>query len=149
MAGDISFVAFTEPLLTYKFSCGKGLKSINRMKKTVVLGASPKAYRYSYTATQRLSAKGHEVIPIGISEGDIAGIAIQKGQPDLADVDTITLYLRPERQKEYYEYILSLMPNRIIFNPGTENPELVSLAQAQGIEVEIACTLVMLSVGSY
>jgi predicted CoA-binding protein len=119
------------------------------MKKTLVLGASPKAYRYSYTATQRLLVKGHEVVPLGISDGKIEGLSILKGQPKLEDIDTVTLYVRPDRQKEYYDYILSLNPNRIIFNPGTENPELVRLAEQHGIEVEIACTLVMLSVGSY
>lgn len=119
------------------------------MKKTLVLGASPKTYRYSYTAAQRLQAKGHEVIPIGISDGETAGLPIQKGQPEIEDIDTITLYLRADRQKQYYDYILGLKPKRIIFNPGTENPELVHLAQEQGIEVEIACTLVMLSVGTY
>lgn len=120
------------------------------MKKTLVLGASPKPYRYAYTATQRLLAKGHEVIPVGISDEKTAGgLPILKGMPDVTDVDTITLYLRASRQEKYYEYILGLMPSRIIFNPGTENPELLRLAQAQGIETVIGCTLVMLSVGHY
>ena len=74
---------------------------------------------------------------------------IQKGQPQAEEIDTITLYLNPERQKEYYDYILGLQPKRIIFNPGTENFELVRLAKEQGIETEFACTLVMLSVGQY
>jgi len=119
------------------------------MKKTVVLGASPNPARYAYAATQRLQRNGHEVIPLGIREGEIEGIPIQVGTPELEDVDTITLYLNPKRQEQYYDYILGLQPNRIIFNPGTENPELVHLATEQGIKTEIACTLVMLSVGTY
>ena len=89
--------------------------------------------------------QGHAVIPVGVREGFIGDLEIQTGQPPLTDVDTVTLYLNPFRQKSYYDYILSLQPKRIIFNPGTENPELVSLAREAGIEAEIACTLVLLS----
>ena len=119
------------------------------MKKTLVLGASPNEARYSNIATQRLHKAGHEVIPVGVREGTIEGIPIQNDLPELTDIDTITLYLNPQRQEDYYDYILGLNPERIIFNPGTENPELMRLAKAQGIEPVIACTLVMLSVGSY
>lgn len=117
--------------------------------KTVVLGASNNPIRYSYTAVKQLLHRGHEVIPVGIKKGAIEGVPIQNGTPELEDVHTITLYLNPQRQKEYYDYILGLQPQRIIFNPGTENPELLQLAKEQGIETEIACTLVMLSVGNY
>ena len=86
---------------------------------------------------------------VGLREANVFGVDIQKGQPLTEDVDTITLYLNPERQKDYYDYILGLHPKRIIFNPGTENFELVRMAKEKGIEVEIACTLVMLSVGVY
>ena len=119
------------------------------MKKTLVLGASTNPIRYSNTAVQRLLQGGFDVVPVGIKEGDISGVPIQKGQPLLEDVHTITLYLNPQRQKAYYDYILSLRPERIIFNPGTENPELIKLAREKGIEVEMACTLVMLAVGQY
>lgn len=119
------------------------------MKKTVVLGASPKPIRYSYAAVQQLSGKGHEVVPVGVKEGEIEGIAIQRGQPEVEAVDTVTLYLNPKRQEAYYDYILGLKPKRIIFNPGTENLELIQRAKDEGIEVEVGCTLVMLSVGTY
>ena len=119
------------------------------MKKTVILGASPNPWRVSYSAVGRLIEKGHEPIAIGVREGNIDGIPIQKGQPDLQDVDTVTLYLNAARQKQYYDYILQLQPKRIIFNPGAENPELVQLANRNGIETELACTLVMLAVGEY
>ena len=119
------------------------------MKKTLVLGASENPTRVSYDAVRRLRAKGHEVVAVGLREANIFGVDIQKGQPVAEAVDTITLYLNPERQKEYYDYILGLQPKRIIFNPGTENFELVRMAKEKGIETEFACTLVMLSVGQY
>jgi uncharacterized protein len=119
------------------------------MKKTLVLGATPNPERYAYIATQRLKKAGHEVLLVGKKKGEIEGIQIQNGTPQYEGVDTVTLYLNPDNQKPYYDYILSLKPNRIIFNPGTENWELVKLAKEQGIETEIACTLVMLSVGNY
>ena len=118
-------------------------------KKTVVLGASLKPERYSNIATKRLHKYGHEVVPIGLREGDIDGISILKGTPETTGVDTVTLYMNPTRQKPYYDYILSLQPKRIIFNPGTENPELVALAKANGIDAEIACTLVLLATNAY
>lgn len=118
-------------------------------KRTVVLGASPNPSRYAYFAVRSLTNFGHEAIPVGVKKGSIEGIEIINGKPPLEEVDTVTLYLNPERQKEYYDYILSLKPRRIIFNPGTENPELAKLAEANGITVEIACTLVMLTVGTF
>lgn len=115
----------------------------------MVLGASPNPNRYSYSAVRQLQDKGHEVIPVGIRTGIIEGIVIQQDNPDIEGVDTVTLYLNPERQKPYYDYILGLQPKRIIFNPGTENPELIQLARKAGIEPVVACTLVMLAVGNY
>lgn len=119
------------------------------MKKTLVLGATPNPERYAYLATMRLAKYGHEVVPVGIRKGEIEGIEIIEGKPDVGAVDTVTLYIGEARQPEYYDYILSLQPKRIIFNPGTENPELMRLAQAQGIETVEGCTLVMLSIGAY
>lgn len=122
---------------------------MSTMKKTLVLGASTNPSRYAYTAVHRLNNKGHEVVPLGIKEGEIDGIAIQQGHPDLAGIDTVTIYLSREKQVPYYDYILHLNPSRIIFNPGAENPELMQLAREKGIEVEAACTLVMLTTGTY
>ncbi len=118
-------------------------------KKTLVLGASTNQDRVSYEAVLRLRRAGYEVVPVGIREGEIEGCEILTGEPEVADVDTITLYLNPERQRAYTDYILRLKPRRIIFNPGTENPELMRLAKQAGIETEIACTLVMLSLKQY
>ena len=118
-------------------------------KKTVVLGASTNPSRYSNMAVHKLNRYGHPVIPIGVRKGAINGITIQQGTPAIEAIDTVTLYLNPLRQKSNYDYILGLQPKRIIFNPGTENPELMRLAHEKGIEVEIACTLVLLSMGNY
>ncbi len=120
------------------------------MGKTVVLGASTNPERTSYIATLRLVNAGEEVIPLGVKQGSIAGIDIINDFPDyIENVDTLTLYLNPQRQEQYYDYIIALQPKRIIFNPGTENPVLAKLAQEKGIEAEVACTLVMLATGSY
>ena len=119
------------------------------MKKTLVLGASPNPARYSYLAVRRLIAQGIEVVPVGIREGEIDGLAILQGQPDIPGIHTISLYLSAKNQINYIEYILHLKPQRIIFNPGTENPVLAKSARDKGIQVEIACTLVLLSVDAY
>jgi uncharacterized protein len=118
-------------------------------KKTVVLGASANPSRYSYLAVHRLTAHRHPVIAVGRREGKIGDVNIETGQPPHDDVDTITLYMNPTNQKPYYDYILSLKPKRIIFNPGTENYELETMAEKQGIRTMEACTLVMLSTGQY
>lgn len=118
-------------------------------KNTLVLGASNNPQRYSYLAMHRLKAHGHPVFAIGKKEGSVNNIDIVTGTPPFKDIHTVTLYLNPTNQKPYYDYILSLAPKRIIFNPGTENDELVSLAEEKGIKVMDACTLVMLSVNQY
>lgn len=118
-------------------------------KKTLVLGASTNSTRYSYLAVNRLSSKNHPVVAIGLKEGKVGNVDIVKGQPAETDIDTITLYLNEHNQKAYYEYILSLKPRRIIFNPGAENYELEEMAKKQGIETMEACTLVLLATGQY
>lgn len=116
---------------------------------TLVLGATTNPQRIAYQAIHRLIKKGHQVSAIGVRDGNIAGVDIQHGTPSLEGVHTITLYLNPQRQEPYYDYILRLNPQRIIFNPGTENMELAKKAKEYGIETDFACTLVMLSTGSY
>lgn len=118
-------------------------------KKTLVLGASDNPERYSYLAMTRLQAKGYPVVAIGKKETTVNGIAITTEKTPLNDVDTVTLYLSPANQKEYYNYLLSLKPARIIFNPGAENEELASLAKANNIKPMEACTLVLLSTGQF
>jgi predicted CoA-binding protein len=118
-------------------------------KKTVVLGASPNSERYSYLAVNRLAAHGNTVIPIGKRRGKINDIDIFYGPVEVSDVDTVTLYLNAQNQKQYYDYILSLHPKRIIFNPGAENNELAELALQNHIQPIEACTLVLLSTNQY
>jgi predicted CoA-binding protein len=118
-------------------------------KTTLVLGASDNPSRYSYMAVHRLRNNGHPVIAIGKKPGKVADIDISKEKTPQQGVDTVTLYLNPLHQKMYYDYIVSLNPKRIIFNPGTENDELAVLAEQNGIKTLEACTLVMLSTGQY
>ena len=120
-------------------------------KKTVVIGASPNPSRYAYLAANMLTDFGHEVVPVGIKKGELAGKPIRdlRQHPEVEAVDTVTLYLGPQNQPEWYDYILGLNPKRIIFNPGTENSELEELAEKKGIEPVYGCTLVMLRSGVY
>lgn len=118
-------------------------------KKTLVLGATDNPERYAYRAVHMLKNHGHEVVPVGIRKGEVAGLAIHTERPQEKDIDTITLYVGPQNQPAWYDYILDLQPRRILFNPGTENPELAQLAHQHGIETEEACTLVLLSIGQY
>lgn len=117
--------------------------------KTLVLGASANPARYSCMAIKSLTARGHEVEGVGLKEEVVSGVAIRKDKHPFSDIDTVTLYLNPQRQNDYYDYIIGLQPRRVIFNPGTENPELYELLRQHGIEVEVACTLVLLSTGQY
>lgn len=119
------------------------------MKPTAIVGASPDNSRYSYLATSKLKKYGHKVFPVGIHKGTIEGEEILLDKPALKDIDTVTLYVGPKNQQHWIDYILSLKPKRIIFNPGTENPDFYSKAQSLGIECVEACTLVMLSIGNY
>ncbi len=118
-------------------------------KKTLVLGASANPARYSYMAIKKLVSYEHPVVAIGLKEEEVAGVKIHTIQLPLTNIDTVTLYLNPSRQRDYYNYIIGLEPKRVIFNPGTENPEFYQLLRQNKIEVEIACTLVMLSMNQY
>jgi predicted CoA-binding protein len=122
---------------------------MNGKKKTLVLGASENPSRYSYLALQRLQTHQHPVVAIGKRKGVVGNVAIETEKKEWADVDTVTLYLNPTHQKQYYDYIISLNPKRIIFNPGAENEELAKIAASKGIKLLEACTLVMLATGQY
>lgn len=117
--------------------------------KTVVIGASEKPERYAQLATMSLKKHDHEVIPVGLKEGTFNGIPIVTKDKKIENVDTVTLYVGPAHQPSWYDYILSLKPKRVIFNPGTENPELEKLLTKNGIEFTQACTLVLLSTSQY
>ena len=122
---------------------------MSKSKKTLVLGASDNPSRYSYLAVNRLRSHGHPVVAIGKKNAMVADVPIEKEKKDWNDVDTVTLYLNPTHQQQYYDYILSLKPKRIIFNPGAENDELADLATKNGITPVEACTLVLLSTNQY
>lgn len=116
---------------------------------TLVFGASLKEERYSHMAVRRLINKGLNVVAFGLKEGSIGDVQIDTQNLKYQNIDTVTLYLNPTRQKEYYDYILSLAPRRVIFNPGTENEEFAQLLVSKGIIAEVACTLVLLSIDEY
>ena len=123
--------------------------SIMENKKTLVLGASDNPSRYSYLAIQRLRNRDHPVVAIGRRNTKVADVNITTDKEPITGIDTVTLYLHPLHQQEYYDYILSLNPKRIIFNPGSENDVLARLAKEKNISTMEACTLVLLSTGQY
>lgn len=119
------------------------------MEKTLVFGASSNPGRYSYIAIERLVDAGLPTLAFGLRQGRVKGVCIQTSLTGMEAVHTVTLYMRPSRQGPFFDAIIKLKPKRVIFNPGTENPEFYSLLKAAGIEVEVACTLVMLSMRTY
>ena len=116
---------------------------------TLVLGASENPERYSYKAVERLLAQGHQVVAVGRVTGSLCGIPIQTQLPDTEEIHTLSLYLSPKNQIHWEEAILELNPQRIIFNPGTENPAFATRLKAQGVETQLACTLVLLATNQY
>lgn len=117
--------------------------------KTLVLGASENKQRYSNIAMNMLKDYKHEVVAVGNRKGEVSGIPFSKEKKEFKDVDTVTLYLGPQNQPEYFDYVDSLEPRRVIFNPGTENPDWIKHLQERGIETEVACTLVLLRTNQY
>lgn len=116
---------------------------------TLVLGASLNPNRYSNIAIKRLRGKEIPVVAIGLREGKVGDVTILKDKVALENIDTVTLYLNPKRQEEYYDYIIGLQPRRVIFNPGTENFDFIKKLKENDIEAEVACTLVLLSTNQY
>ena len=119
------------------------------MKTTVVIGASENTERYSNRVIRLLHEKNIPVVAIGSKAGEIDGIKIQTGLPKINTVDTVTLYVGPQHQLQYYDYVIGLKPKRVIFNPGAENNEFEEKVKKAGIEVLEACTLTMLKVGLF
>jgi uncharacterized protein len=117
-------------------------------KKTLVIGAAPNADKYAYKATVMLKEYGHPVVPFGIKKGYIGNLKILNTLPT-EEFDTVTLYVGPQHQETYFDYLVKLKPKRVIFNPGTENLVLENLLQKNDIEPVVACTLVMLRTGQF
>ncbi|HET6555746.1 MAG TPA: CoA-binding protein, partial [Prolixibacteraceae bacterium] len=124
------------------------IKNIH-MKKTLVIGASENPERYSNKAIRALLANGQQVVALGLKNGSVQGIEFHTQKEPFEDIDTVTLYVGPQNQKDYYSYIIGLKPRRVIFNPGTENPEFIARLKAAGIYPEVACTLILLATGQY
>ena len=118
-------------------------------KKTLVIGASLNPEIYSNKAILSLVNHGHAILAFGLKNGVVSDVEIQTELPKNIEIDTVTLYLNPMRQIDYYDYVVQLKPRRVIFNPGTENAEFQTLLAKEGIFCEIACTLVLLSIGNY
>ncbi len=118
-------------------------------KKTLVLGASLNPIRYSNMAIKRLVNNDLDLVAYGLKEGEVSGIKIDTELKHYNEIDTVTLYMNPKRQKEFYNYIVSLQPKRVIFNPGTENPEFYQILKENNIGFEEACTLTLLATNQY
>jgi predicted CoA-binding protein len=121
----------------------------NDNKKTLVIGASTKPERFSNKAIQLLREYGHEVVALAKRAGQVDGVPIQTEFPAAEDIHTVTMYLGAKRQLEYYEQLINLKPERVIFNPGAENPELKEKLESAGIETVENCTLVMLRTNQF
>lgn len=120
-----------------------------QMKRTLVFGASLKTNRYSNLVVNRLLDHNIETEAFGLKTGKISGAIVKTNLDNFIHIDTITLYIGAARQPEYYGDILRINPRRVIFNPGTENEEFYKILKDNEIEVEVACTLVLLATGQY
>lgn len=118
-------------------------------KKTLVIGASLKPERYSNKAILALRKHQHPVVAVGLRKGAVEDVTIEVDRKEFEGIHSVTMYIRPELQKSYLDYIVLLKPQRVIFNPGTENPEVYGILKKNGIEVLEACTLVLLSIGTF
>ncbi len=114
-------------------------------KKTIVLGASPDPLKRAHRVCTKLMEKGHDVLPVGIKEGVIGDQAIITSSENVCEVHTVVIFIRAARQEQWLDYILACKPKRIIFNPGSENDNLIRMALDNGIEVLHECTILMLS----
>ena len=122
---------------------------MSESKKTVVLGASPNPVRFSHKAVKSLLRNDQEVVAVGFKEGLIAEEKILVGTPHIENVHTVSIYIGSSRQTDYYDYIISLKPERVIFNPGTVNPQFMARLKREGIEPLAECMLVLLNDGEY
>ena len=122
---------------------------MTKNKKTLIIGATTKPDRAAFKAIGMLVARGHSVIALGQNAGEVAGVKINTKAIPIKNIDTISLYINPSRQRDYYNYIVEAKPKRVIFNPGTENPEFYQLLELNNIKFEIACTLVLLTLDKY
>lgn len=119
------------------------------MKKTLVLGATTNSSRYAFKAIHALTEAGHPVVPVGVKKGSIGDLEIIRDKEIQDAIDTVTLYVGPQNQDEWIPYIIDTKPQRVIFNPGTENPVMMKELDDNNIAYEEACTLVLLASNQY
>lgn len=119
------------------------------MKRTLIVGATTNPARYAYKAAEMLTESSHPIVPIGIKKGVVFGEKIQNNWEQIQGIDTVTLYVGPANQLEYMDAIIAIQPKRVIFNPGTENPDFYAKLESNGIDYEVACTLVLLRTNQY
>ena len=122
---------------------------MTKNKKTLIIGATTKPEKAAFKAIEMLVAKGHSVLALGQNAGEVSGIKINTKAIPVTKIDTISLYINPTRQRDYYNYIVEAKPKRVLFNPGTENPEFYQLLELNNIKFEAACTLVLLTLNKY
>ncbi|MGQ7945297.1 CoA-binding protein [Flavobacterium sp. WC2509] len=118
-------------------------------KKTLIIGATLKPEKAAFKAIEMLVGKGHSVLALGQNTGEVAGVKINTKAIPVKNIDTISLYINATRQRDYYNYIVDAKPKRVLFNPGTENPEFYQLLELNNIKFEAACTLVLLTLNKY
>ncbi len=119
------------------------------MKKTLIIGASDNPERYSYKAADKLLSHGHEIELLGLKPVEVFGRKVNVDRLNYVDLHTVTLYVGPQNQPSYYDYVVGLKPQRVIFNPGTENEDFEQILIQNNIQFEVACTLVLLATGQY
>ena len=117
--------------------------------KTLIIGASTNKDRYSYKAIQKLKKLNLDVCALGLNEGEILDVKIQTKPINYKNIHTVSIYLKPQNQSQYINYILKLKPQRVIFNPGSENEVLMDKLEEKKISCENSCTLVLLSTNQY
>ena len=117
--------------------------------RTLIIGASTNKDRYSYKAIRKLRKLNFDVYAIGLNEGRIADVKIRTQPFNLENIHTVSIYLRPQNQFQYLNYLIKLKPKRVIFNPGGENEILMNKLKEKKISCENSCTLVLLSTNQY
>lgn len=136
-------------MLLFDYFCNIQRKKMTKNKKTLIIGATTKPEKAAFKAIQMLVDRGHSVLALGQNMGEVAGIKIKTKAIPVTNIDTVSMYINATRQRDYYNYIVEAKPKRVIFNPGTENPEFYQLLELNNIKVEVACTLVLLTLNKY
>lgn len=123
---------------------------MEKSQRVAILGASDDPDRYSFKAFEMLKEHGHTPVPVSPKLKSLQDIPVVAHLSEIqGPIDTLTMYVNPQVSTALKKEILAVRPNRIIFNPGSENPELASELEKVGTQVVVACTLVMLRTGQF